>query len=464
MGKRKKTISMPHMYLLLFIIVVVCAVATWILPAGEFDRIVTESGSSVIVPDSFHAVESSPVGPFKAISAIFSGMSSGANIMLLVFLSYAGFGFVLSSGAINRMLERILRLMRGRVRLIMIPIFLVLFGAASSSIGLFEEVLPFIPIFVGVAISMGYDALVGMGIVAVGCGLGYSGAAINPFTVGIAQGIAEVPLYSGVGYRLFCHAVMIAVASIYMMRYAAKVQKDPAKSLVYGEDFSSFTFSDESKEQPLGTRDILILVVFVSGIAALVAGCLFFGWYYPQMAAVTIIVGILCGFILGMTPNEIAQKFETSFCEVAGTCLMIGIARSILVVLQNGNIVDTVVYYASLPLAEMPRWLAGSAMLAFQTLLNFLIPSGSGQAATSMPIMVPLADVLNIPRDVAVLAFQFGDGLSNVLWPSAFAPVICGLAKMEINKWWRWFVPLFLLLFLTQCGLIAIAVFTGFGV
>ncbi len=182
------------------------------------------------------------------------------------------------------------------------------------------------------------------------------------------------------------------------------------------------------------------------------------------MAAVTIIVGILCGFILGMTPNEIAQKFETSFCEVAGTCLMIGIARSILVVLQNGNIVDTVVYYASLPLAEMPRWLAGSAMLAFQTLLNFLIPSGSGQAATSMPIMVPLADVLNIPRDVAVLAFQFGDGLSNILWPSAFAPVICGLAKMEINKWWRWFVPLFLLLFLTQCGLIAIAVFTGFGV
>jgi uncharacterized ion transporter superfamily protein YfcC len=293
--------------------------------------------------------------------------------------------------------------------------------------------------------------------------MGYSGAVMNPFTVGVAQGIAELEPLSGGAFRLFSHIAMIAVASVYMIRYALKVQADPTKSLVYGEDFSKFAMDEASiAKHVFGVRQKLSLVVFFITLVMVVIGVKVWGWYFGELAPVFLLMAVAIGIIMGWSPNELAGKIADGLGEVTVACMMIGIARGIRVVLTEGHIIDTIVNAMAAPLSYLPRWLAAEAMLIMQTLLNFLIPSGSGQAATSMPIMAPLADLLGISRQIAVLAFQFGDGLSNILWPTAFAVVMAGIAGVKVTAWWKWLIPLFLLLLLTQAVLIAIAVGIGY--
>lgn len=461
---KKKKISLPHIYILLFGIIVVCTILTWILPAGEFDRVVNEANRTVAVAGTFHTVDPTPVGPFQMFQQIYNGMCDAAPVTFFVFISYASISIMISSGAFNGLVAFLLRVFKGRNRVAIIPIFITIIGAASSTLGLFEETFPFIPVFAGIAVAMGFDPLVGLAIVALGAGMGYSGAAMNPFTVGIAQSIAEVPAMSGMGFRVFCHACMIVVGSALVIRYALKIQADPTKSLVYGDDYSHVSMSEEDvQNSPFGIREKLVLLVLVVGVAAVVYGSKTYGWYFAELSAIFMIMGILSAIIMGWGPNKIGKLYEKGFTDVAMACMMIGLARGILMVLRAGTIIDTVVYYFSLPLSIFPTWMCGIAMLIMQTLLNFLIPSGSGQAATSMPIMAPLADLLGLHRDVAVLAFQFGDGLSNIVWPTAFAAVMAGLAGVKVEKWWKFITPIFLILVLTQAVLMVIAVVSGFG-
>lgn len=281
---------------------------------------------------------------------------------------------------------------------------------------------------------------------------------MNPFTVGTAQSIADLPQMSGAGFRIICHLIMIAVASVFTIRYALKIQEHPEKSYVYGDDFSKLTMNPEAIEKhPFGIREKLVLGVLVAGIAVIVWGTKYKGWYFEDLSGVFLIMGIISALIMGWGPSTIARKVAQSFSDIAVACMMIGIARGILVVMQSGHIIDTVVYGLSIPLSNLPGWLSGEAMLIVQTLLNFLIPSGSGQAVTSMPIMAPLADLCGISRQISVLAFQFGDGLSNIVWPTAMAPIICGIAGIKMEKWYKFMVPLFLILLATQGVLIAVS-------
>lgn len=459
--EKKKHLKMPHIYVLLFSIIFICGVLTWILPAGEFDRVVNE-GREVVVAGTYHAVENSPVGLFGLFRCVYNGFINAGSVVFFVFISYASIGLIISTGAFNGLVATLLRLLKGRSRAVIIPFFIILIGAASSTIGVFEETFPFIPIFVGIAIAMGYDAIVGLAIVALGAGLGYSGAAMNPFTVGMAQSIAGLPNMSGAGFRVICHVTMIIVASIYIVRYALKIQADPTKSVLYGSGINQNAIhSDNIEESRFGIREKLVLLTLLAGIVAIVYGSKTYGWYFEELCATFIIMGLVSSIIMGWSPNVIAEKIAASFSEIAVACMMIGLARGILMVLQAGNIIDTVVYGMSVPLSYLPRWLSAEAMLLVQTMLNFLIPSGSGQAVVSMPIMAPLADLLGISRQIAVLAFQFGDGLSNVLWPTAFPVLLAGLAGIKVEQWWKWFIPLFGLLLLTQMGLIGVALAIG---
>ncbi|MDR1508749.1 MAG: YfcC family protein [Synergistaceae bacterium] len=460
--QKKREFKLPHIFVLLVSIIFICAAASWILPAGEFERAPNAAGRTVVVPGTYHAIDSTPVGFFDAVKAIYSGMVDAADVVFFVFIAYASISILLSTGAFNGLVAGMLRVFKGKARAAVIPLFLIIMGSAASTIGMFEEALPFIPIFVGIAIAMGYDALVGIGIVSIGVGLGYSGAAMNPFTVGIAQNIAELPPMSGAAYRIGCHIAMIAVASAYMIKYAFKIQADPKKSLVYGEDFSRLAMDEKTVvESPFGIREKLVLATFIALISVVVYGCKFWHWYFQEISGAFLISAFIAAIIMRWNPNILANKMVAGLSEITMACMMIGIARGILVVLRQGHIIDTVVYGMSLPLIGLPTWIAGELMLVLQTLLNFLIPSGSGQASTSMPIMTPLSDVLGISRQVAVLAFQFGDGISNILWPTAFAPVVAGLGGVKLGTWWKWFTPLFMLILLTQMALIAIGIAMG---
>ena len=464
MLKKKKGITLPHIYILLFSIIVVCTILTWVLPAGEFDRVVNEAtGRTVAVAGTFHTVEQSPVGIFQMFQAIYNGMCDAGSVTFFVFISYASINIIISSGAFNGLVAGLLKVFKGKARGAIIPIFMFIVGIASSTIGLFEEWFPFVPVFAGIAVAMGFDAVVGVAIVAFGAAMGYSGAMMNPFTVGVAQGIAEVAPMSGMGYRFFCHMALLVVGSALTIRYALKIQADPSKSLVYGETEHITMSEDDVQNSPFGIREKLVLLILLAGIIAVVYGCKVYGWYFAELSAVFVIMGILSAIVMGWGPNKIGELYSKGFTDIAMACMMIGLARGILMVLQAGNIIDTVVYYFSLPLAAFPSWFCGVAMLAMQTLLNFLIPSGSGQAATSMPIMAPLSDLLGVSRDTAVLAFQFGDGLSNVLWPTAFPAVLAGLAGIKVEKWWKFAIPVGVALFLTQAVLMILAVVTGLG-
>jgi len=464
MLKKKKGIQLPHIYVLLFAIIVVCTILTWVLPAGEFDRVVNEAtGRTVAVAGTFHTVKQSPVGIFQMFQAIYNGMCDAGSVTFFVFISYASINIIIASGAFNGLVAGLLKVFKGKARVAIIPIFMFIVGIASSTIGLMEEWFPFVPVFAGIAVAMGFDAVVGVAIVAFGAAMGYSGAMMNPFTVGVAQGIAEVAPMSGMGYRFFCHMALLVVGSALTIRYALKIQADPSKSLVYGETGHITMSENDVQNAPFGIREKLVLLILLGGIIAIVYGCKVYGWYFAELSAVFIIMGLLSAIVMGWGPNKIGELYSKGFTDIAMACMMIGLARGILMVLQAGNIIDTVVYYFSLPLAVFPSWFCGVAMLAMQTLLNFLIPSGSGQAATSMPIMAPLSDLLGVSRDTAVLAFQFGDGLSNVLWPTAFPAVLAGLAGIKVEKWWKFAIPVGVALFLTQAVLMILAVVTGFG-
>ncbi len=462
----KKKFNLPHTFIILFAIIVICAILTWIIPAGSFDYMENADGRQVAIAGTWHEVDDvSPVGPFRVFELVYEGMVDAADISFLVFITYASVVFVIKSGAFDGAVAALLKVFKGKSSLITIPVFMLIIGLGSSTIGMFEEWLPFIPVFAAIYVGMGYDALVGLAVIAFGAGMGYSGAMMNPFTVGVAQGIAEVTYMSGSGYRLICHLCMWAVAAAVTMKYAAKVHDDPTKSYLYGtklEEISNEKAVDVENLE-FGIKQKLVLADLIITILLVVYGVIKLGWYFSQICGIFLIMAIVCAIIMRWDLNTIGTTFAVGFQEATTAAIMIGIARGVKLVLVEGGIIDTVVYGFTLPLSHLPAWLSAVAMLIMQTLLNFFIPSGSGQAAVSMPIMAPVADLLGITRDTAVLAFQFGDGLSNIIWPTAYAAVMAGLAGVPLEKWWKFAFKLFGIIIVVQSILMVIAVAINFG-
>ena len=461
----KKKINLPHVFIILFAIMIICAIATYIIPAGSFDYMENESGRSVAVPGTWHTVDdATPVGPFRLFELVYEGMCNAADIAFLVFITYCSVTFIIKSGAFEGAVGALLKVFKGNSSLITIPIFLALIGAGSSTVGMFEEWLPFIPVFAAIYTGMGYDALTGLMVIAFGAGMGYSGAIMNPFTVGVAQDIAEIPYMSGTGYRLVCHAVFIIIASIFIIRYAIKVKKDPMNSYVYGIEGLVRKEGDEVEVHgEFGIRQKLVLLDLVATIVLVIVGVMKWGWYFSQICAIFLIMAVVCAIIMQWNLQKVGDLLVAGFMEATTAAMMIGIARGVKLVLTEGGIIDTVVNGMATPLSHMPLAVSAICMLIVQTLLNFFIPSGSGQAAVSMPIMAPLADVLGMNRDIAVLAYQFGDGLSNIIWPTAFAAVVAGLSRVPLEKYWKLAFKLFGILVVAQAVLMAIAVAINFG-
>ena len=454
--------GIPHVYSTLFLILILFAAATWFVPAGEFDRSPGEFGEMLITPDTYHEVESRPIGPAETLSTVYRGMVNTADTVFFVFIAFSSITVMVSTGAFHALITRLIGMFNGRGRILMIPMFITLIGLLSSTIAVFEEMFPFIPLFVAVAAAMNYDALVGMSIVALGIGLGYSGAFMNPFTVGIAQDIAGLPLYSGAGYRLLSYFAMVFVASAYVMIYAERISACPEKSLLRGAPFPAQMAEKVLREHRMHVRHAAVIMIMLAGIGMILWGVLTRGWFFQQLSATYLAMALLSGIVMGWSPDKIAHKWASGVSQITSTCMKIALARGILLVLQDSRILDTLINWIARPLYLMPRLAAAEAMLAVQTAMNFFIPSGSGQALISMPVMAPLSDLLGISRQTAVLAFQFGDGISNILWITGSMPIICHFAKVPPRAWLRWFLPLFALLFLTQMICIAGAIAIGY--
>jgi|LDZT01.1.fsa_nt_gi uncharacterized ion transporter superfamily protein YfcC len=459
-----KKMKIPHTYFLLFILIMIVALGTYIIPAGEFAREVDEAtGRTVVVPGTYARVDPTPVSFFQAIQSIPEGMNQAAQIIFFVFIISGAFGIIQATGTISAGIASTVKNFGDRWKLL-IPILIFIFSLAGAILGTAEEALPFYPIVISLCLALGFDSITGTAIVLLGTGAGFAGAFMNPFTIGIAQGVSGLPLFSGIGLRLVCYVVMVGVTIMYILRYASKIKKAPESSLMYYADQNSDHALNHEEMPEFTGRHKIILGILVIGLAILVFGVVKLGFYINELATMFLIIGILSGVVAGFSGGKIAEEFIKGAKELVYGALVIGLARAILVVMTEGQIVDSVIYGLASLVESMPPVISGVGMFFVQTAINILIPSGSGQAAATMPIMAPLADVVGVTRQTAVLAFQFGDGITNVISPtSGYFMAALAIGKIPWDKWVRFFFPLFLVWNLIAVLMVAVSVIINYG-
>ena len=459
----RKKFKVPHVYIILLTVVAICAVLTYLVPAGHYERVAGPGGRMIVDPQSFGYVDQSPVGLFDFLLAVPKGMVEIAEIIFFIFIVGGSFGVVNATGAIEAGIGKITRKMAGKERAI-IPIVMILFSLGGAIFGMAEETLPFVPIMVTLAIALGFDSLTGAGIVLAGAGAGFAAAFMNPFTVGVAQGIAELPLFSGMGYRIFCYISMLALTVAFIYWYAGRVKKDPARSLMYEIDKTREEVLDLNVMKEFTASHQLVLLVLAGTMVLLVFGVMKYGWYIQEISGLFLGMAILVGIVGKLGLNGFAINLADGMAALTTGALVVGFARAILVVLTQGNILDTILFGAATAVASLPSIFSAMGMYVFQCLLNYIVPSGSGQAAVSMPIMAPLGDLVGVTRQVAVLAYQFGDGISNIFTPtSGYFMAGLALAKIPWDRWAKWFLPLILLQYLLGAILVTIAHFIKLG-
>ena len=456
-SKPKKKFQVPHVYVILLVVVAICAILTYVAPAGEYARVEGPGDRMVVDASSFTYVDQTPVNLFGFLLSVPKGMAETAEIIFFIFIVGGSFAVVQATGAIEAGIGRITKTMAGKERLV-IPIVMILFSLGGSVFGMAEETLPFIPIMVTLAIALGFDSLTGAAIVLVGAGAGFAGAFMNPFTVGVAQGIAELPYLSGMGFRIGMYFAMIILTVVFVFLYAGKVKRNPEKSLMYDIDKTRNDVLDLSVLKEFTIYHKLVLLVVAGTIALLVFGVIKYGWYIQEISALFLGMAIVSGIIGKLGLNGTAENLLIGMASLAGGALVVGFARAILVVLSEGHILDTLLFSISSTVAHLPSALTALGMYIFQCLLNYIVPSGSGQAAVSMPIMAPLADLVGVTRQTAVIAYQLGDGISNIFTPtSGYFMAGLALAKIPWDKWAKWILPLILLQYLLGAVLVTIA-------
>ncbi len=461
--EKKRNFRVPHPYLIIFAIILVSAVLTWVLPAGTFERQMSdELGRELVVPGSYQSIERSPVGPWMLLQCIYQGFVNSADISFFLLFACGYVGILMKSGTLDALVGAILRKMKDKDYLL-IPIFMMLFGIAGTTFGMNEESWGFIPIFVAIALSLGYDRIVGAGIVVVGTTTGCAGAILNPFNVGIASDIAGVPMITPqlTVFRIITFLVFMTCSIVYMMRYAAKIKKNPEKSILYGvKEEGGGKSRAEMLEMPFSGRQKITLALFIALIVCLAVGVTEFGFYLNELAALFLGFMIITGIVNQLNVTGLAEAFIESSKNMIFAVLMIGFARSIEVVLTHGNIIDTVVLALSELVQNLPPELSAFGMLVVQNLVNMFIPSGTGQAVVMMPIMAPVADLVGLSRYVAIMAFQFGDAFSNIFWPTACA-ITCAAMGIGMNYWLKFVTKLFGIMFILQTVMLTIAVAIG---
>ncbi|MCK9271130.1 MAG: YfcC family protein [Bacteroidales bacterium] len=510
--------QIPHTYVIVFAIIVVAAMLTWFIPGGQFQRTVVTVGETqreIIQSNSFTYIENNPQ-TWEIFSAIFDGFVDKADIIVFILLIGGAFWIMNNSRAIDvgifsflkftRRLEHNKLIKAVGVDNMVITLIMLMFSAFGAIFGMSEETIAFVIIFVPLAITMGYDSITGVSMCFVAAGLGFAGALLNPFTIGIAQGLSDLPLFSGIEYRFFCWAVINVVGIAWILRYARRIKKNPKASPVYYDDaywreresssnlenirfqtpkaawitfifilvvmtiysflmpYTTLTVGKSSTTLPV--IPFLTVLFLITGIASLrksahffvlnllmftiiylIVGVMGYGWYVMEIATLFFAMGIAAGVAMNNSANKITSLFLEGVRDIMSAAMVVGLAGGIIIILQNGHIIDTLLYYISESMGEMGRVASVGMMYVFQTIINVVIPSGSAKAALTMPIMSQFSDLIGVSRQATVMAFQFGDGFTNMITPTSGVLIgVLGVAKIPYDKWVRWITPFMIVL------------------
>ena len=449
---------------LIFSFIVFAQLLSYVVPHGQFERApVPDQPDRMAVVDGTYAAlsaeESVTLPAWHFLMAVSEGLASAQGIIFLIFLVGGVIAVLRKTGAIDAALHRAVEEL-GHSPWVLIGGCLLLFSVGSFTIGMGEEYVPLVPIIVTMCLAMRMDAIVAMGMVWVPYGIGWACAGINPFGVLIAQNIANVPLTSGWAVRLGMMVVFLAIAFHHIYRYAMRVRAEPSSSLVAHVDYSNgFEAPADIHMTP---RRVAILGVFIFGLVGFVYGVSEHHWYIAELNAIFLAVGIVAAIIAGMSAGDTSRIFLEGAAAMTPAALLVGFARTIEVVMTDGQIIDTVVFSIAGLLEGLPSEASALGMLVVQTICNFFIPSGSGQAFVTMPIMSPLATLTDVPQQTAVLAYQFGDGFTNMIVPTS-ALVMGALArgKGPYAAWFRFCGPLLLKLFAMAAVFLVVSMHLG---
>lgn len=454
-------IKVPHTLALLFLLMIAALVLTWIVPSGEFETTVNEAGREVVVPGSFETI---PEKEYLSVTALFTAIprafADAQGIIFFVLIIGGSLAVIRETGAIDALLGKILN-SYGNQPGPLLFLMMMAFAVASATLGMAEEYIPFAIILVSLCIALNLDAITAIGTMVVGYGIGYGVAILNPFTLLIAQDIAELQPASGMWYRLILAVPLLAVGFHHVWSYAKRVKNDPESSLMKDIEQDEH----ETIEYPhMDLKKIIVLGMTLIALIFLIIGIWQWHWYIIELGAIFFALAILAGLFGGLGVNNTASTFSKGAAELTGTALLIGFARCIALLMEDGEILHTVVNGLATPLSYAGSEIAGVGMLGVQSILNFFIPSGSGQAFVTMPLMAPIGDIVGVSRQVAVLCFQLGDGLMNMIVPTnAVLMGILGLANIPYERWFKFIFPLIIKL-LVICGIaIAIAVWIGYS-
>ncbi|MGB9663981.1 MAG: YfcC family protein [Ignavibacteria bacterium] len=449
---QKFKIKVPNTYLLIFSLLVFIAILTWIVPGGQYQRTIV-NGREVVVPGSFKYVESNPQDLFDLFIAPLKGFKEAALIIGFILFVGGAFNVLTSTGAIDAFIKRLLLLHKKSsfMRAAFIPLLVFLFSFGGATFGMNEEIIPFVLILVPISLALGYDSIVGVAIPLIGAHIGFASAYLNPFNVGIAQGIAELPLFSGLGYRVFCWIISTTISIVFITYYARKVHRNPEISPVFDIDQKRRLIENNFQlnlVEELSIKHKFVLLVFILSLIGLVIGVIKFHWFIEEISALFIIMGLLCGIFGGLKTDKIVKSFINGAKDLVGTAIIVALARATLVISREANIIDTILYGLTPFVESSSPIFSAQKMFIVQAIINFFVHSGSGQAALTMPIMTPLADLTGVSRQTAILAFQFGEYTNIIIPTSAVTMGALTMANVPWDRWAKWVLPLMIILFL----------------
>jgi uncharacterized ion transporter superfamily protein YfcC len=449
--------------IILAVIIVIAAIATYIVPAGSFDRVANaETGYDTVSIESFHYVDQNPIGLFDVFESFTLGLQGAASIIFFLMIIGGTFQVVESTGALHAGLSNLIIKLKGK-ELLLVPVCVFIFGLVSATAACCEEYLAFLPLMYMVCVAAGFDSLTAVALLFCSSAIGYAGGMTNAFTVGVAQTISDLPLFSGMGLRVAVYVVLALVSSLYFLHHARKIRNHPELNSMAEIDRRYAQQLDLEDVKPMTGRDKLVLVVFGLGFVVVAFCVIQLGFYIDEMAAIFLIVGLIVAVIARMSPSEFADQFVEGCKSLLWAGLIIGMCKAVTNIMSDANVMDTLIYAMGSVLNGLPAQVSACGMFIIQDLLNCLIPSGSGQAAITMPFMAPLSDLLGVSRQTAVLAFQMGDAFTNVITPTS-GELMAALAICHIpyKKWLKFLVPLWLVWCVVACLFLILAVSIGY--
>ncbi len=452
----------PHAITMLFGIIVLVSVLTYILPAGTYERVLV-NGRSTVVPNSYNTIASTPIGILDMFKAIPLGFKAAVEIIFIVLAGGIMFGFMEKSKAVENGVGTLIKSLGLQRKNLIIVIMTFIYGILGVAVG-YENNIAMVPIAAVLSLALGGDLILAAGISVGAMTIGFGLSPINPYTVGTGHKLAELQMFSGAWLRSILCFLGLSVMAYYNVRYFKKIASDPQKSLAKGLNTDNLTLSKPIQDYSLSPKNWLVIGIFLLGLIAILYGVFNLGWHINELSAVFLIIALLCGIASKMSATTMSETLLNAVALAAPGAFMVGFATTIKVLMEMGNIGDTISYQLSSILEGLPLYASAICMSVSQSVINFFIPSGSGQALATLPVMLPLGESLGLTRQITILAFQIGDGLSNLVNPTLGGLIaMLSMCRVPIDRWIRFIFPVLITLLILASLALIVAVATNYS-